>query len=257
VLLAAFAAEESGLLGSARLVADPPPGCPVDRMQLMVNLDMVGRPRAGKLYVDGADSAKGLRALLPALVSRRPALPLTLAFGGDGYGPSDQTSFLARGVPVLFFFTGAHADYHRPGDTADKVDPAAVADVARLALRVVREAADRPERLEAVRPAAPPASAPGERGERSYGTYLGAIPDFAERDAPGVLLTGVRPGSPAERAGIAAGDVLLRIGTTKVLNLQDLAFALRSHRPGDEVEVEWQRGSERRTARVRLEERKR
>jgi hypothetical protein len=218
----------------------------------MVNLDMVGRPRGGTLYVDGAASAKGLRELLPALVSRAPALPLRLAFGGDGYGPSDQTSFLARGVPVLFFFTGAHADYHRPSDTAEKVDAAAVADVARLALRVVNDAADRPDRLEVVKVAAPP---PQERSERSYGTYLGAIPDFAERDAPGVLLTGVRAGSPAERAGIAAGDVLLRVGTTRLLNLQDLAFALRSHRPGDDVEVEWQRGGERRTAHVRLEER--
>jgi hypothetical protein len=222
-------------------------------MQLMVNLDMVGRPRGGKLYVDGADTAKGLRALVPELVSRRPALPLTLAFGGDGYGPSDQTSFLAKGVPVLFLFTGAHPDYHRPSDTPDKIDPGGLASVARLALRLVREAADRPDRLEAVKIAAPPP----ERGERSYGTYLGAIPDFEERDAPGVLLTGVRPGSPAERVGIAAGDVLLRVGTTKVLNLQDLAFALRSHRPGDEVDVEWRRGGETRTARVRLEERKR
>ncbi|HET8540706.1 MAG TPA: M20/M25/M40 family metallo-hydrolase [Anaeromyxobacter sp.] len=256
VLLAAFAGEEIGLLGSAKLVADPPARCPVDRMQLMLNLDMVGRPRDGKLYVDGADTAKGLRALLPQLASRRPALPLRIAFGGDGYGPSDQTSFLARGVPVLFFFTGAHADYHRPTDTADKVDAAAVADVARLALRVVRDAADRPDRLEAVRVAGPPPPA-SERSERSYGTYLGAIPDFAERDAPGVLLTGVRPGSPAERAGLASGDVLLRVGTTRLVSLQDLAFALRSHRPGDEVEIEWQRGAERRTVRVRLEERRR
>lgn len=254
VLVAAFAAEELGLLGSARLVAEPPPACPVERMQLMVNLDMIGRPRGGKLYVDGADTAKGLRALVPALASRRPALPLRIAFGGDGYGPSDHTSFLARGVPVLFFFTGAHADYHRPSDTAEKVDAEGVAAIARLALRVVREAADRPARLEAVRAAAPP---PRERGERSYGTYLGAIPDFAERDAPGVLLTGVRPGSPAERAGIAAGDVLVQVGATRLVGLADLAHALRSHRPGDEVEVVWERGSERRTARVRLEERRR
>ncbi len=256
ILLAAFAGEEIGLLGSAKLVQDPPPRCPVERMQLMVNLDMVGRPRDGKLYVDGADTAKGLRALVPELVALRPRLPLRIAFGGDGYGPSDQTSFLARGVPVLFLFTGAHADYHRPTDTADKIDAGGLASVARLALRIAREAADRPDRLEAVRTAPSRAERP-EPGERSYGTYLGAIPDFAERDAPGVLLTGVRPASPAERAGIAAGDVLVRIGTTKVLNLQDLAFALRSHRPGDEVEVEWQRGTETRTARVTLEERRR
>jgi len=102
-------------------------------------------------------------------------------------------------------------------------------------------------------PGPPP---PQGSGERSYGTYLGAIPDFAERTDPGVLLTGVRPGSPAERAGVTGGDVLLRVGATRLRNLQDLAFALRSHRPGDEVEIEWMRGSERRTAKVRLEERR-
>jgi S1-C subfamily serine protease len=133
------------------------------------------------------------------------------------------------------------------------VDAEGIAAVARLAHRVAREAADRPGRLEVVRSASPPP----ERSERGYGTYLCAIPDFGEREAPGVLLTGVRPGSPAERAGIAGGDVLLRIGATRVLNLQDLAFALRSHRPGEEVLVEWERAGERRTAPVRLEERRR
>lgn len=254
VLFAAFGAEELGILGSSELAQHPPPPCPTERMQLMVNLDMVGRPGAGKVYVDGADTARGLRDLVKALAERAPRLPLQLAFGeGDGYGPSDHTSFYARDVPVLFLFTGPHADYHRPSDTPDKIDGAGLAAVARLAYRAAREAAERDGRLEVVRTASPP---PRERGERGYGTYLGAIPDFAERSAPGVLLTGVRAGSPAERAGIAAGDVLLRVGPTKLLGLQDLAFALRSHRPGDEVEVEWERAGARKTAKVRLEERR-
>jgi aminopeptidase YwaD len=254
VLFAAFAAEELGLLGSAHLVRNPPAACAVERMQLMVNLDMVGRPTGAKVYVDGGDTAKGLRDLVTSAEARAPRVPLALAFGGDGYGPSDHTSFYARNVPVLFFFTGAHSDYHRPSDTADKIDAEALTAVARLAYRVARAAADQAPRLEVVRAAGPPPSR--DRGERGYGTYLGAIPDFAERAEPGVLLTGVRPGSPAERAGMAGGDVLLRVGATKVLNLQDLAFALRSHRPGDEVEVEWARGGERRTASLKLEERK-
>jgi aminopeptidase YwaD len=254
VVFAAFGAEELGLLGSAQLVKDPPARCPVERMQLMVNLDMVGRPRGGKVYVDGADTAKGLRRLVSALAEQPPRLPLQLAFGGDGYGPSDHTSFHARGVPVLFLFTGAHADYHRPSDTAEKVDGEGLARVAQLAHRAAREAAERDRRLEVVRTAGPPPQQ--GTGERGYGSYLGAIPDFAERTEPGVLLTGVRPGSPAERAGVAAGDVLLRVGASKVMNLQDLAFALRSHRPGDEVVVEWARGAERRTATVKLEERR-
>jgi aminopeptidase YwaD len=254
VLFAAFGAEELGILGSSELVKQPPPRCPPAKAQLMVNLDMVGRPVAGKVYVDGAETAKGLRDMVNALAQRPPRLPLKIAFGeGDGYGPSDHTSFYARDVPVLFLFTGPHADYHRPSDTADKIDGEGLAAVARLAYRAAREAASRDQRLLVVRATAPP---PRDRGERGYGTYLGAIPDFAERGEPGVLLTGVRPGSPAERAGIAGGDVLLRVGATKLLSLQDLAFALRSHRPGDEAEVEWAHGGERRTAKVKLEERR-
>jgi hypothetical protein len=253
LVFAAFGGEEIGLLGSAQLVRTPPAACPLERMQLMVNLDMVGRPRGGKLYVDGADTARGLRDVVRALADAPPRIPLTLAFGGDGYGPSDHTSFFAKGVPVLFLFTGPHADYHRPSDTAEKIDAAGLVTIARLAGRVVREAAERDGRLEVVRAPAPPAR---ERGERGYGAYLGAIPDFAERKEPGVLLGGVRPGSPAERAGLAGGDVILRVGATKLLSLQDLAYALRAHRPGDEVEIEWQREGKTNVGKVRLEERK-
>jgi aminopeptidase YwaD len=256
ILFVAFGAEELGVLGSAHLLRNPPAACPVERMQLMVNLDMVGRPRGGKLYVDGADTARALRGIVGALAEVPPRIPFTLAYGGDGYGPSDHTSFYAKDVPVVFLFTGAHADYHRPSDTVDKVDPYGLVVVARLASRIAREAAEREGRLEAVRAAAPPPRDRGERGERGYGAYLGAIPDFAERRDPGVALTGVRPGSPAERAGLAGGDVLLRVGATKLLSLQDLAHALRAHRPGDEVELEWERAGEKRSGTARLEERK-
>jgi hypothetical protein len=254
VVLAAFGAEELGVLGSAFLVRHMPPGCPADSLQLMVNLDMVGRARDGKVYVDGTGTARGLRELTAALAEAPPRLPLSLAYGGDGYGPSDHASFRARGVPVVFLFTGAHGDYHRPSDTPDKLDYDHLAAVARLAYRVTRAAADGAplERVHA------PAAAPSPQGERDrgYGAYLGAIPDFAERKEPGVLLTGVRPGSPAEQAGLAGGDVLLRVGSTRLLSLQDLAFALRAHRPGDEVEVEWERAGARRVGKVRLAERK-
>jgi hypothetical protein len=253
VVLAAFGAEELGVLGSAFLVRHMPPGCPADSLQLMVNLDMVGRSRDGKLYVDGTGTARGLREVVGALAEAPPRLPLSLAYGGDGYGPSDHASFRARGVPVVFLFTGAHGDYHRPSDTPDKLDYDHLAATARLAYRVARAAAEGPP-LERVR--APAAPAPQGERDRGYGAYLGAIPDFAERKEPGVLLTGVRPGSPAERVGLAGGDVLLRVGSTRLLSLQDLAFALRAHRPGDEVEVEWERAGKRSVGKVRLAERK-
>jgi hypothetical protein len=256
VLFAAFSGEELGLLGSALYAREPPAACPIARTQLMVNLDMVGRPREGKVFVDGADTAKGLRDEVTALAARPPALPLRLAFGGDGYGPSDQTSFFAKGVPVLFFFTGAHLDYHRPTDTADKIDAAGLEAVARLAYRAARAAAEQPSRLEVVRAPAPhPRERQGER-ERGYGAYLGTIPDFEERKEPGVKVSGVRPDSPAEKAGIAGGDVVLEVAGTRLVSLEDLTFALRAHRPGDTVEVVFARGAERRTAQITLGERK-
>jgi hypothetical protein len=215
---------------------------------------MVGRPQHGKVYVNGTQTAKGLREWVESLAAGAPKLPLTIAWGsGDGYGPSDHTSFYARGVPVLFFFTGAHGDYHRPTDTADKVDADGLVAVARLAYRTASFAANSPERLEVVRVAAPPTS---DRGGRGYGAYLGTIPDFEERKDPGVALTGVRAGSPAEKAGIAAGDVLHRIGPTRIVSLEDVAVALRSHRPGDTVDVEYERGGKRETVKVQLAERK-
>ena len=255
VLFAAFAAEEIGLLGSSELVKNPPAACPVEKMQLMVNLDMVGRLREKRLYVDGADTGKGLRDLVKQAVAAPAALPLELAFGGDGYGPSDHTSFHARRVPVLYLFTGAHADYHRPGDTADKLNTEGLAAIARLAARTTRAVADLPARLEVVMSAGgPPSQARGS--ERGYGAYLGTIPDFAERTEPGVLLSGVKPASPAEKAGLATGDVLLRIGARKVSNLHDLVEALRAGRPGDVVEVEYQRQGATTVKKVTLEERK-
>ena len=254
VVFAAFSGEELGVLGSSLLVQSPPPACPVERLQLMVNLDMVGRPKEGKVFVEGAGSARGLRQVVEALPGREPALPLRIAFGGDGYGPSDQTPFLARGVPVLYLHTGAHGDYHRVSDTADKIDPQGLSAVARLGFRAVFDASQRPDRLEAVRtPARDPRPGGGERG---YGAYLGTIPDFAERAEPGVLVSAVRPGSPAEEAGLAAGDVVTGVGRVEVRTLADLGVALRSHRPGDVVEVRFQRGAEARRVQATLGERR-
>jgi len=254
ILFVAFSGEELGVLGSAWLVKNAPAACAVEKMQLMVNLDMVGRPQKNKMYVHGVDTATGLRPLVKALADRPPRITFNVELGADGFGASDQTSFYARGVPVLFVFNGAHPDYHRPSDTADKIDGASVAEAARLAWRAAGAGADLPARLEVIRTAAPKGAGGGDRsGGRPS---LGTIPDFAERTEPGVLLTGVMPGSPAERAGLKAGDVVLMLGGKKVLNLQDLSYALGGHRPGDVVELLYQRGGQAVTVKVTLAERK-
>ncbi len=254
VLFVAFAGEELGVLGSTWLVRHPPAACAVDQMQLMVNLDMVGRPQRNKMYVQGVDTARGLRQQVMALAERPPRLAFDVELIGDGYGASDQTAFYARDVPVLFVFNGAHADYHRPSDTADKIDGAAVAEAARLAWRAASQAAGQAGRLEVVRTTPPKGSGGGARsGGRPS---LGTIPDFAERTEPGVLITGTMPGSPAEKAGLQGGDVILGLGGKPILNLQDLQYALGGRRPGDVVEVRYQRDGRTVTVKVTLAERR-
>ena len=254
VIFVAFSGEELGVLGSAFFVKNPPAGCPVAKMQLMVNLDMVGRPQQGKLYVHGVDTAKGLRALVKEEAGRHPSITLKVEPGGEGFGSSDNTSFYSKDVPVLYLFNGAHIDYHRVSDTADKIDAEGLAEASRLAWRAARDASDWPTRFEVVRVVQEkPQGGGGGRGSRPS---LGTIPDFSERQDPGVLLTGTVPGSPAEKAGIKGGDVLLRLGAKKILNLQDMQYALTDHRPGDVVEVEYLRDGKSTVVSVTLAERK-
>ena len=113
----AFSGEEMGLLGSAHYVKHPP--WPLEKTSAMLNLDMIGRLQHGRLYVAGVDTAIAFRAILQEAAQ---GFGLTLQFSGDGYGPSDHTPFYANGRPVLMFFTGPHADYHRPSDTSEKIN---------------------------------------------------------------------------------------------------------------------------------------
>ncbi|MDP2626365.1 MAG: M28 family peptidase [Candidatus Rokubacteria bacterium] len=248
LVFVAFAGEEMGLLGSAHHVAHP--ASPVDRTVLMVNLDMVGRLREGKLYVAGVDSGTGLRALV---ADAARGLLLDLQLQGDPHSPSDHTSFYAAGRPVLFLTTGAHADYHRPSDTWDKIDAAGLETVATFAARVIGEVAAAP-----IAPAYVKIEAPPARGSRAagYGPYLGVIPEFGESAQPGVKINGIRPGSPAEQAGVRAGDVIVKLGPVSVKTLNDLTFALRGQRPGDRVELWFLRDGARQRVEAVLQERR-
>ena len=249
VVIVAFSGEELGLLGSTHYVGQP--AIPLDRTVAMVNLDCVGRLRDGRLHVMGVDTGQGLRALVE---QAGQGLPAQLVLRGDGVGPSDHTAFLNRERPIVFFFTGPHADYHRPSDTWDKIDADGLRTVTTIAYRVVRALADRPDRPTFVRV---PGGAPrAGTGATSYGPYFGAVPDFGESPQPGVRLGGVRPGSPADRAGLQTGDVIVRFAGVTVRTLDDLVFALRSRRPGDAVEVSYVRDGAERSAEATLEERR-
>jgi hypothetical protein len=238
VMFVFFTGEEAGLVGSSWYVNHPL--VPLESTIAMLNMDMVGRMRDSKVIAFGADTATEFKDLLEQSNTEK----LEISAHGDGYGPSDQTAFYSKNVPVLHFFTGAHADYHRTTDDSDKINADGLASVARLVQRVALGIANRDARVTFV-PSSSIAHAQGSTGSAGggYGAYFGSIPDFTESDVPGVAITGVRSGSPAEKAGLMGGDRIVKFGDVTIGNLYDLAFALKKYKPGDEVQVEFVRGS--------------
>ncbi|MEO5903508.1 MAG: M28 family peptidase [Gemmatimonadaceae bacterium] len=237
IIFANFSGEEEGLLGSQWFVDHPP--VPLDSVMAMVNFDMVGRLNSDKLLVYGTATATELPAILDS-ANAHSATPLRVSGGGDGFGSSDQTSFYARNIPVLHFFTDIHNDYHRATDDIEKINSGGEARVVDLAYRMIRSLDDLPGRLSFVRIAASPRmSASANSGSQ---VYLGSVPDMAAGDIPGLKLTGVRPGSPADLGGLMADDVITEFGGLKVTDLQSYSDALYSHKPEDVVKVVVLRG---------------
>lgn len=237
VIFANFSGEEEGLLGSQWFVDHPPVA--LDSIIAMVNFDMVGRLKDDKLLVYGTATATELSALLDS-ANVHSAIPLNVAGSGDGFGSSDQSSFYAKNIPVLHFFTDLHNDYHRATDDIEKINSAGEARVVDLAFRVIESIDARNDKLTFVRTAAP--SRMSSSASSGSQVYLGSVPDMAAGDIPGLKLTGVRPGSPAELGGLKADDVIIEFGGVKVTDLQSYSDALYSHKPGDTVKVMVLRG---------------
>jgi hypothetical protein len=239
VVFLAFSGEEEGVLGSSWYVQHPV--FPMAAVTAMVNLDMVGRLRHDRLIVYGVETATQFPALLDSL---NATAKFDLKASGDGYGPSDHQSFYLAGKPVLHIFTDLHEDYHRSTDDWDKINADGLVRVAYFAA-IVEAIGDRRAPLTFVKAPPPqphagaaPAATPG------YGAYLGTIPDMAGGSEGGVRVSGVRPGSPAEAAGLQADDVLVAIGDMKTPDLQAMTDALRAHKPGDKVELQVLRGGQ-------------
>jgi len=237
IVLVAFSGEELGTLGSSFFVQHSVPQ-PIDSLYAMLNMDMVGRMRNARLLALGAATAREFPALLDSL-NTPPRFDLRAS--GDGWGPSDHAVFFAARRPVLHFFTDLHDDYHRSTDDWDKLNLAGIAQVAQFVADLAWVLANRPAPLTFV-----DAPRPQATGGSGYGAYLGTIPDMTGSPG-GVRITGVRAGSPAEQAGLKAGDVITAIGSTQVANLFDMTEALRSHQAGDTVVIVTKRdGAERR-----------
>ncbi|MGH2567283.1 MAG: M28 family peptidase, partial [Bacteroidota bacterium] len=249
MLFIAFAAEELGLLGSGYYVKNPTVS--LERLVTMINMDMIGRLDNRKLIVYGIGTSPGFESLVRKHNARPGADSLfALRLVPDGFGPSDHSSFYGKQIPVFHFFTDLHADYHRPSDDWDKINYDGMATVVRYVEAIAFElntSALRPQ-YAAIEPPRPAGTG------RSSGVYMGTIPDFGEQ-VEGVKLSGVREGSPAAKAGLQSGDIIVRFGNVEVKNLYDFTYALGEHKPGDEVDVVVQRGKDSKTAKVKLERR--
>jgi len=236
LVFAAFSGEEMGLLGSADYVKNPT--VPIEKTVAMLNMDMVGRLRDGKLMVGGIGTSPGFADLVRGAAD---GLGLTILESRDGVGPSDHSSFYLKGVPVLFLFTGVHEDYHKPSDDAARVDADGARAVARVAHRLVTRIANDESKPAFERTSGPAAAPTGDASGRRRAS-LGTVPDYAESEDGGVLIADVRPGSPAEKAGLAKGDTIVRFDGKPIRNVYDFTYALQEKKVGDVVEVVVKRG---------------
>lgn len=228
-----FSGEEEGLLGSAHWVRNPT--VPLAQVKVMLNFDMVGRLDPAKPTL----ALGGLGAPKPTLEAMKALAPQGLAFTkemGAEAGGSDHMSFAAAKIPTFFFFTGLHTDYHRPSDTADKINAEGMATLATFAATMTRSLGDA-----VATPLFDPATAVIQRGTGSpMRVSFGTLPDYGEHK-DGFRINGTSPGSTAEAIGLKAGDVITAFGERPVKNIYDFMGVLGAVKPGDEVVVKWLR----------------
>ena len=250
ILFMSFAGEELGLLGSAAWVKDPTK--PLDKAVAMLNMDMIGRIKDNKVYIGGVGTGSTLQKVLD---EAHGDTPLKFEISQSGYTSSDHTSFVTKRIPVLFFFSGLHSDYHKPSDTWDKINPDAAAGLLNVVARATVELASDSEKPTFINVVENNPHSGVTGGGGGYGPYFGSIPDFGQTEN-GVKFSDVKPGSPAAKAGLKAGDVLIQFGDKSIKNLYDFTDALRRSKVGDVIQVTVLRDGKPITASVTLEQRK-
>jgi Peptidase family M28/PDZ domain/PA domain len=248
ILFMNFSGEELGLLGSAAWVKDPTH--PLAKAVAMINMDMIGRIKDDKVYIGGVGTGSTFKGILE---QAQKDTPFKIEYSAGGYASSDHTSFVTKKIPVLFFFSGLHSDYHKPSDTWDKINPTSAARLLDMVGNVLVQLASAPDApaFQVVAEDKPAASGGGS----GYGPYFGSIPDFGQTEN-GVKFSDVKPNSPAAKAGLKAGDVLVQFGDKPIKNLYDFTDALRRSKVGDVVEVKVMRDGQPLTVSVKLEQRK-
>jgi acetylornithine deacetylase/succinyl-diaminopimelate desuccinylase-like protein len=246
MVFALWSGEELGLLGSEHWATHPT--LPWGNVRANLNLDMVGRAGNGKLQVLGAGTSSVFAAWMEE-AARKSGLDLTVSISGQALGgSSDHQTFLKRKLPALHLFSGLHADYHKPSDDTERFEAAGTARVVALGVDLALRMASTPE-LDFV---VPPAPKEGDKVTTGgFKVRLGTIPNYAY-DGKGVLIDGASQGTPAERAGLLRGDVLVKLGDVALENVYDLTYALGRFKPGDVVVLHYLRDGKPQETRVTL-----
>ena len=244
IVFIAFSGEELGLLGSSYVVNNFP--LPIENDMTMINMDMIGRLNDKKdLIVYGTGTSSKWKSLL----DDKNEYDFNLTFNDEGFGPSDHSSFYGKKIPVLFFFTGTHTDYHKPSDDTDKINSAGQEKVVKYVYDVafsIVNADTKPDYI----------SVEKKDTGKMMGSrvYVGTVPDFAG-EVDGYKLGGVTDGSPAAKAGLQAGDIIIQFGEKKISNIYDFTYAIGNYVPGDKVNVIIKRGEKEMTVEIELESR--
>jgi hypothetical protein len=231
ILCLSFSGEEEGLLGSKHFTDDP--GIDLSKVNAMINLDMVGRlNEQNNLQIFGVGTAAGLKDLVYA---KTDTSIIKLTLSDEGYGPSDHSSFYGKNIPVLFYFTGAHLDYHTPADTYDKINYDGMVRISSLIFNVAETLASTDNKLQ-FKEAGPAKSDRPYR--RTKGVTLGIMPDFAGVVKNGLRADFVTPGKPAALGGMQKGDIITFINGKPVNNIQDYMFRMAQLKHGQTISVE-------------------
>jgi aminopeptidase YwaD len=230
IICVSFSGEEEGLLGSKHFVDDP--GIDLSKVNVMFNLDMVGRlNETNNLQISGVGTANGLKTMV---YSRTDTSLIKLTLSDEGYGPSDHSSFYGKNIPVLFYFTGAHMDYHTPTDTWDKINYKGMVEISDLIFSMADYLASDNTRLQ-FKEAGPKVESAGPRRK---GVTLGIMPDFAGVVKNGLRADFVTPGKPAALGGMQKGDIIQVIDGKTVNNIQDYMFRMSQLKHGQTISVE-------------------
>jgi aminopeptidase YwaD len=240
LLFISFSGEEEGLFGSINYTKNPL--LPLEKTQAMINMDMIGRLKDSILIVEGMGSSPYWKTLMDSLKHDN----FVMRYKPDGVGPSDHSSFYRKNIPVLFYFTGLHKDYHKASDTKDKIDYEGEAKILDLVRRSIDAIESKPDRVAFT-------LVPEDTTKKATGfkVYVGGVPDYGY-DGEGLKISDITPGSPADKAGLKAEDIIIKFADKEIKNIYDYTASLGQFKPDDVVDFKVKRGKELLTIAVKL-----